>query len=50
VDAFADALRRILADERSLRPMIERGRMRARDFSWAGVAQRVVGVYRSLVS
>lgn len=47
--AFADGLKRVLADDAALRPMLERGQMRAREFTWTAVAQRLVGLYRELV-
>ena len=46
--AFADALTRVLRDDAALRPMLERGQMRAREFTWTAVAQRLVGLYREL--
>ncbi len=46
---FAEALKRILMNDAALGPMVERGQARAREFTWAAVAQRLVGVYRELV-
>jgi glycosyltransferase involved in cell wall biosynthesis len=47
--AFADALVRVITDAPGTRELIERGRMRARSFTWRSVAQRLVDLYRSLV-
>lgn len=48
-EAFATALELVLRDPESLRPMVERGQMRARGFTWRSVAQRLTDLYRSLV-
>lgn len=45
--AFADALRQALRDG-TRQSLLDRGRMRARDFTWSAVAQRMVGLYRQL--
>jgi glycosyltransferase involved in cell wall biosynthesis len=45
--SFAQSVRAALAPD--AREKIERGRVHARSFSWSDVAQRVTGVYRSLL-
>ncbi|HXW51289.1 MAG TPA: glycosyltransferase family 1 protein [Candidatus Acidoferrales bacterium] len=48
-EEFADAIKRAQHDAVLVTPMLERGQMRARSFTWRSVAQRLVDVYRSLV-
>jgi glycosyltransferase involved in cell wall biosynthesis len=47
-EAFADAIERTRLDAALVTPMVERGQMRARSFTWRSVAQRLVHLYRSL--
>jgi len=47
VESFAAAFKSVLDAVPADR--IERGRTRARAFTWSSVAQRMMGVYRSLV-
>lgn len=49
-EGFADALRRALREPAAMRPMSERGVMRAREFTWQRVAQRTFDLYRSVLS
>ncbi|HZV78869.1 MAG TPA: glycosyltransferase family 1 protein [Candidatus Binatus sp.] len=46
---FARQLRRALAPDDAGKAMIARGRVRARTFTWQGVAARLVDVYKSLM-
>jgi glycosyltransferase involved in cell wall biosynthesis len=48
-ESFTDRLRQALAHDPGLREMGERGRMHARQLTWATVADRLVRVYRSLM-
>lgn len=47
-EAFGEALARVLTDSVMPSPVLERGQMRARSFTWRSVAQRLVDVYRSV--
>jgi len=49
VDALAGELIRVLEDEETQERLIEAGRQRAANFSWADTARGVVDVYRSLL-
>lgn len=45
-NAFAGALRDVLAGGPNVDQRVERGRIRARQFTWAAVAEKMVAVYR----
>jgi glycosyltransferase involved in cell wall biosynthesis len=47
--SFADRLRAVQASDSIIRDLIERGRARARGFTWAGVADRTVALYRGVL-
>jgi glycosyltransferase involved in cell wall biosynthesis len=47
-ESFARALSRVLAGDADVRAMVARGQMRAREFSWASVAERMVRLYQTL--
>jgi glycosyltransferase involved in cell wall biosynthesis len=49
-EALAAALAAVVADPGARREMTDRGRARARDFSWSSAASRLVDLYGSLVS
>lgn len=48
--ALADGVRRVLDDAALARALGERGRVRANDFAWDAIADRLVAVYRELVA
>lgn len=47
--SFAEAVRAATTHDARTNEMLERGRMQARRFTWSGVAERMVAVYRSIV-
>jgi glycosyltransferase involved in cell wall biosynthesis len=48
--AVTDAIRRLLRDEPLRAELIERGRARAREFSWRGTAERTLESYARAAS
>jgi glycosyltransferase involved in cell wall biosynthesis len=47
--ALGDALGALLADSDRRRAMSEAGRARAREFTWAGMAERIASAYRQMM-
>jgi glycosyltransferase involved in cell wall biosynthesis len=50
VHAWSKAVERLVTDERAYRELVDRGRVRSADFSISAHAQRVLAVYRTLLS
>jgi glycogen synthase len=48
-EALAAAVRRVLDDRALARRLVEAARERSRDYSWAALADRVLGVYRDVL-
>lgn len=48
IDGLAEAVKRVLAHGPDIRARIDQGRMRARQFTWNAVAERVVRLYHSV--
>jgi glycosyltransferase involved in cell wall biosynthesis len=49
-DGWAEAIERLAGDESFRRELAERGRARAREFTWDRTARQVVGLYREATS
>jgi len=49
-DALARAIELMLTDETVSRRSVERGRVRANQFSWANTAERVYNVYQQAIT
>lgn len=47
--SFAEALNVALVSDVNVRAMVDRGQLRARQFTWASVAERTVRLYRALI-
>ena len=47
--SFADRVRAVASADADVRDVVERGRAHARRFSWAGVAERTVNLYRKVL-
>jgi glycosyltransferase involved in cell wall biosynthesis len=50
LEEIADAMRRVLSDETLRQQLKERGRLRARHFSWDRSVQRVREIYQEVLS